>query len=176
MPLRESTLSFSDEIKRLEAERDELADAVAGLDADHPERDQKVERGSNIDGHLDGLEWAQTAHEDDAVPAWDESVDAVTLGGLTGGEYGRLEQELTDAAQQSDQGIQGAQRVYQVRAGTVDAPYLDPAADDLSQLTAVASLPVGFLQWAQDRIDDLSSVGNGDRDSFAALVAAKSTK
>jgi len=175
MALRDERIQFGEEIDRLEREREDLADEVAALDADDPSRDRKISRGNDIDAYLDGLEWAQTAHEDEAVPAWDESVDAVTLGGLTGGEYGRLEQDLSDAAQQSDQGIQGAQRVYQVRAGTVTAPYLDPSADEIGQLTAVASLPVGFLQWAQHRIDELSSVGNGDRESFADLVAARSS-
>lgn len=174
MPLRTETITFAEEIDRLERERERLAEEVADMAADDPARAQNVERGNDIDGYLDGLEWAMRAHEDDAVPAWDEAVDAVTLGGLNGGEYGKLEQDLSEAAQQSEQGITGAQRVYQVRAGTVTAPYLDPSADEISQLTAVASLPVGFLQWAQHRIDELSSVGNGDRESFADLVAARS--
>jgi hypothetical protein len=176
MPLRERTVDIADEIDRLEREREALIDEVAAMDDGHPEAAAKVERGRELDAHLDGLEWAQRAHEDDAVPAWDEDVDTLTFGGLTGGEYGKLEQDLTEAAANSNQGIAGAERVYQVRAGTINAPYLDPAADGVEQLSAVASLPVGFLKYAQDQIDELSSVGNGDRQPFDDLVAARATK
>lgn len=173
MPLRERTVDIAEEIDRLERERERLIDEVAAMDDGSPEAAPKVERGRELDAHLDGLEWAQTAHEDDAVPAWDEAVDTLTFGGLTGGEYGKLEQDLSEAAANSGQGIAGAERVYQVRAGTVDAPFLDPAAEDIEQIAAVASLPVGFLKYAQDQIDDLSSVGNSDRPSFDDSVAAR---
>ena len=175
MPLREETLRFDEEIERIEAERDELADVVAEADANTQAVAQKAQRGTELDAHLDGLEWAQNAHDDADVPVWEDDVEAITLGGLTGGEYGALEQDLSEAQANSDRGALGAQRVYQVRAGTVDAPYLDASAADTEQLAAVASLPVGFLKWAQDRIDDLSSVGNGDRQSFDDLVSERRT-
>lgn len=173
MPLRTRTVNLAEELEALEAEREQLLGEVAEMDDGNPEAASKIERGRDLDAHLDGLEWAIDAHEDDAVPEWDQDVETITLGGLTGGEYGKLEQDLTEAAQQSDQGVAGAERVYQVRAGTVDAPYLDPGAEDVTQIAAVASLPVGFLKWAQSVVDDLSSVGNGDRRSFDDSVAVR---
>jgi len=174
MPLREETLNFEDEIKRIEQQREELAAEVAQMEKGNPAYAQKVERGRDLSAYLDGLEWARDhAHEDNDVPAWDADVDTVTLGGLNSGEYGALEQNLADAEASGDQGAAGAQRVFQVRAGTVAAPYLDAEMGESEELAAVASLPVGFVKWACDRIDDFSTVGNGDRASFDDLVKQK---
>jgi len=172
MPLREETIHFEEEIARLEDKREALADEVAELADSGLAVQQKVQKGQNIDAYLDGLEWAMQAHEDGDVPVWDEDVDTITLAGLTGGEFGGLENELAQAAGDGESAA-GAHRVYQVRSGTVEAPYLDSAASKQQQIAAVASLPTGFLKWAEYKVDELSSVGSGRGKNFAELVVEK---
>ena len=172
MTLREEKLRFDEEIERIEAERQDLAEEVARMDEDDPERQQKAQRGGDLDVHLDGLEWAQTAHEDDAVPQWGADVNSITLAGLTAGEYGGMEGEVAEAAERG-QSPQQVQRVYQVRVGTVDAPYISDEMTETQETASVAGLPIGFIKWAYDRIDNLSSVGNGERASFSVLLAEK---
>lgn len=176
MPLRTETVELEAEIERLEQEREELLDAVAEMEAGTDAYAQKVERGQEIDTFLDGLDWAVRAHEDEHVPAWGEDVDTVTFGGLTGGEYGKMEADLVEIDNHDTLSAAQAQRPVQVRAGTVQAPYLDEEADDTQQLAAVASLPVSFLKYANSRIDDLSAVGNAERKSFSESLAARSEK
>jgi hypothetical protein len=176
MTFRERTIHFDEEIERIEHEREELAAEVAAMSDDNPLRAQKAQRGTELDAHLDGLEWARdTAHEDADVPAWDEDVDCVTLAGLTGGEYGAMEGEVLEAVQK-DVSAQQVERVANVRMGTVEAPYLTGQTSEQQETAAVASLPIAYLKWAGAKIDELSSVGNGDRRSFATLLAEKDTK
>jgi len=183
MPLREKEIRFEDEIKRLEKRRDELAEKIVSADEEDPRRQRWAQRGQELDAHLDGLEWALIAHEcpsDDhdhvcpKVPHWpDHKVEAVTLSGLDGGEYGGMESDLAEAAAESSRSSEGAERIFQVRAGTVNAPYVADDMTDTEEIIAVGDLPIGFLKWAEYRIDDLSSVGNGDRADFGILLAEK---
>jgi len=177
MTLRETGINISEEIDRIEQERQELAEKVVDADKGDLRRQQWVQRGKELDAHLDGLEWARDkAHDDPDVPQWDRKAEAVTLSGLTGGEYGGMEADIAEDAAESDRSGAGAQRVYQVRAGTVDAPYLDGDLSDRQEFAAVAGLPIGWLKWAEAKIDKLSSVGNGDRSDFAALLAEKQSE
>ena len=166
MPLQEHHYTFAEEISRLESEREDLAEQVADLDAGNPLIEQLSQRGTEIDSHLEGLEWARSE--------WD--VDGVTLAGLTGGEFGHVEDELVaDTKKQGGSGPgNGATRIYFVAKGTVDAPYYDSEANFSTQIGAVSQLPIQFLKWAESRINDLTSVSEGNSTSFAALVAEKS--
>lgn len=172
MTFREREFVFSEEIDRLEAEREELAAEVAELPDDHPQRAQKAKRGLELDKHLDGVEWAATAHDDGEFPQWDADVDGVTLAGITGGEFGSIKGEVSEASQ-NNLSPQQVELVEKVRMGTVEAPYLDGDMTETDEIAAVAGLPVGFLEWASDQIGDLSSVGNGERSDFATLLAEK---
>jgi hypothetical protein len=174
MPLQKDHIRFDDEIERLEQEREELAEQLAPLDDDNPAAQRLAQRGEDIDVNLKGLRWARDdAHksddDSDGVPVWDEPVDGVTLAGLTGGEYGQVEDELEGETGTGS----GATRVYFVAKGTVDAPYVDPSAEYRQQVGAVSQLPIAFLKWAESKINDLSSVGEAEGNSFAALVQEK---
>jgi len=173
MSFRETELKLTEEIDRLEAEREELAEAVVNLPDGSDAQHRKVNRGQQIDAYLDGLEWAQTAHEDADVPVWDSDVDGVTLAGLTGGDYGQLTGAISEDTSDAVP-AQQVEMVAKVRIGTVDAPYMDTEATKTQTTAAIASLPASFVRWAAWKIEDLSTVGNGERD-FADLVAEKQT-
>lgn len=175
MPIRTEEFDLTEEVERLEAERDDLAGELADLDEDAPGVGQVVQRGQRLDDMLAGVTWAlEEAHADDAVGVWGESVETVTLGGLTGGEYGAIEDDVRSSA--TDQGLssaEGAARTFMVARGTVDAPYHDADATDEEMLAAAAQLPYQYLKWAESHVNRLTSVGNEDGKSFAALVAEK---
>lgn len=163
MPLQTEEFVFDDEIERLEAERADLADKVAEIDPSNPATERLAQQGQTLDAHLQGVQWA--------CDEWD--VDSVTLGGLTGGEFGQVEDQVV--ADNADGGSPGpgATRVYLVAKGTIEAPYIDDGMSDNERIAAVAQLPATYLKWAKTRVDDLTSVGNGAGKSFGDLVAAK---
>jgi hypothetical protein len=157
---------LDEEAERLESEIDELAKQLAEISPDNPAYDTLLSKGKQLDTQLSGVEWGREE--------WD--VDQITLSGLTGGEFGRVEDELSDAAasRQRRGGQPGARRVYIVAYGTDDAPYIDAGMDDDEKIAAAANLPVAYLKWAEAQINDLSTVGNENgRQSFTQLVAEK---
>jgi hypothetical protein len=172
MPLQTRTYDLREERERLEAEREELAAEVAALDPDNPERQEHLQRGQQLDAYLDGLDAVIDPPEEVAIPQF----DTVGLGGLTGGEYGQIEDQLVSAAlNRGDDSVgSGAERIHLVAKGTVDATYLDDGMGYEQQIAATAQLPLGYLKWAEAKIDEMTSVGNGERESFESLVAASS--
>jgi len=170
MPLRTDTYDLDAEADRLETRLDELADEIVQLADDDPRKQELVAEGQQLDAQLEGVRWAQTAHTDDAVPAWDRDAETVTLGGLTGGEFGRVEDTVTD----DDVGA-GGTRVYLVEAGTVEAPYLDDGMAEPDRIAAVASLPLPYLKWAEAQVNALTGVSDegNDEPRFGDMLAAK---
>lgn len=159
MPLRTETYDLDAEAERLAERCQEVATAAAELDADDPRRETRLAEGQQLDAQLAGVRWAQTAHDDDDVTVWDTAVDSVELGGLTGGEWYRIEDDLTDEGS-----VGGATNVIMVAEGTIDAPYLRDG--EKATIAAVSQLPLSYLKWAEARINDLSGVqdqGNAKR-------------
>lgn len=176
MPLQTDQISFDAEINRLEDEREELAEQLARLETGNPAAEQLAEQGQTIDGHLQGLRWARDeAADDENVSVWGEDVDSITLAGLTGGEFGQVEDAVVSdtLASGEDRVGEGSLRVYNVAKGTVEAPYLDDEMNYEQRVGAVSQLPITFLKWAHHRIDDLTSAGGNGDESFASLVTAK---
>jgi len=171
MPLRTETYEFTAEAERLEARLDEIADEVVDLDDGNPAKERLLSEGGQLDVQLSGVRWAMDAHDDEAVPVWDEDVDSVTLAGLTGGEYGYVKKRLEEEDEQNSAGSM----LYMVAKGTEDGPYLQ----DSEKLTvsAVGDLPLAYLKWAQARIDDLTSVGDeGNGSDFGSLLKASDSR
>lgn len=169
MPLNTREVDLSAELDRLEDERKEIADQAAEISPDNPAFDGLVGEGQSLDTHIRGLSWA--------LDEWD--ADTVTLSGLTGGEFGKVEDELADAAAKRDRrgGQPGARRVYLVAFGTVDAPFVDDEMSDDERIASAAGLPVAFLKWAESQVNELSTVGNGSgSSSFTQLLAEKRSK
>jgi len=172
VPTQTQHYDLHDEVQRLEQKRRELAREAAGLDRDDPERQDILQENGEIEAHLDGLEGVLDPPAEVSVPQFAE----VTLAGLTGGEYGRVEDTLVNTALDRGDGSvgNGAQRVHLVAKGTVEAPYIDEDASYERQVATTAQLPLGYLKWAESRVDQMTSVGNGDRESFESLIAASS--
>ena len=167
MPLRTETYTFAEEIERLEQRCQEIAEQAVDLEDGNPRKQELLAEGQQLDAQLAGVRWAQTAHEDEVVPTWSDDVSAITLGGLTGGEFGRIEDDLTTSG--ADVG-KGATRVHLAEAGTVDAPYLDSSMGERERISAVAALPLPFLKWAEDRVNHLTGVGEGNGKSFGDML------
>ena len=173
MPLQTQHYDLAEEVQRLEERRRELAAEAQELDPGDPERQDRIQENNDIEAYLDGLEGVLDPPDEVSIPQFGE----VTLAGLTGGEYGRVEDTLVDAAldRGNDSVGNGAQRVHLVAKGTVDAPYVDDDAGYDQRVAAAAQLPLGYLKWAEAEIDSMTSVGNGERESFESLLAATST-
>jgi len=164
MPLRTETYDFDEEEQRLEDKIEELDDVLDDVDDADIQQRFETER-TQLQTHLEGVRWARDeAHDAEYAPMWDEDVDAVELGGLTGGEFGALEDDVGEHG-----GGSGAVRVYQVAKGTVDAPYVDDSMDDDQLVATVSNLPVAYLKWAQNRIDALTGVGGNGETNYRAL-------
>ncbi|SEW10289.1 hypothetical protein [Natrinema salifodinae] len=169
MPLRTETSNFDDEEQRLQDEIDEL-DAVidqlrAKEDVDESVAQTLLERLQTLQMHLEGVRWARDeAFDAEYAPAWDEDVDEVTFGGLTGGEFGRLQDDIDGAGT-------GAARIYQVEMGTEEAPYFDDSMDKDQRIATVSNLPVHYLMWAESQIDELTGIGGNGQMSYDDLLA-----
>lgn len=168
MPLDEREVDLQEELERLKEERQEIAEQVADLDPENPAYNSLATDGQSLDTHIRGVRWA--------LDEWE--TDTVTLSGLTGGEFGKIEDELADAAASRERrgGQPGARRVYMVAYGTKRAPFLPDNPSDDERIAAASDLPMSFLKWVEAKVNDLSTVGNGaDSKSFSQLLAEKQT-
>jgi|GEM_PF-5607103 len=164
MPLETATIDLEAEREDLLEAREDLAEKLASIEPSNPAYDGLEDQGKRIDNRLEGIEWA--------LAEWDDTT--VTLAAPNGGEFGKVEDRIAETSGNTDvEPGQGASRVYMVAQGTVEAPYVDDAETFEERLSATSQLPVPYLKWANDRINELMSVGNGERRSFGALVAAK---
>ena len=157
MTLQEETINLEAEVDRLESELRETAEKAAGLDDDNPRKSELLQEGRQLDARLAGVRWA--------VSEWD--VDEVTLAGLTGGEFGKIE----DGLQQDGTTGSGATRVFLVESGTVDAPYVSDDMTEDQRIASVGQLPITYLKWADARINEMTTLGgNGNETRFADLL------
>lgn len=174
MPLRTVTYDFDEEVDRIEsdiAELEAVVDQAGDVSADNEAARSVLQELQALQTHLRGVKWARDeAYDAEWCGAWDEDVNTVTLGGLTGGEFGRMQDSL-----QGNGGGQGAARVYQVEAGTVEAPYVDDSMDENQRIATIADLPAPFLMWAEAQIDELSLLGNGQTNYDNLLEALQET-
>jgi hypothetical protein len=164
MPLQQEEITLTSEIQRLEQEREDIAEQAATLAEGNPKRPELVEEGIEIDTYLKGLRWATNE--------WGE--ETITLSGLTGGEFGKVEDTVVSAAaEQNTQPGGGATRVHLVASGTVNAPYIEDDMSEKQRVGAVSQLPITFLKWAEYKVDELTTVGGNGGTSFSDLLAAK---
>jgi len=160
MPLGTEHYDFREELDRVEAAMEDIAETLAPLDEDNPLVPTLTKQGKTLESQAEGLRWA--------LRTWD--VDGVTLAGLSGGEYGHVEDEM-------DGGGAGKARVYFVAKGTVEAPYVSDELSFAERVAAVADLHIGYLRWADARIDDLMGVeGNGETRFSDLLADARQTE
>lgn len=155
MPLVTEIFGLEETLESKRGKREELADQAAELDFDNPAFPSIAQEGNELDGHIAGLEWA--------LDEWD--VDEITLSGLTGGEYAKLENELAKDGNGPADG-----RLATIVYGSEEAPYVYD--DEHKTYASVGQLPVAVQRWLEYEINDLTSVG-GNGQTFGQLVEAK---
>ncbi|GAB6863214.1 hypothetical protein ACFR97_10270 [Haloplanus litoreus] len=153
MPLDTEYYEFSAEIERIEEAMQDIAETLGPLDPDNPIVPTLEQQGSQLQSQADGLRWA--------LRTWD--VDGVTLAGLTGGEYGHVEDGMGEAGP-------GKARVYFVAKGTVEAPYVDEEMSLDDRVASASGLHIGYLRWADARVSELMSVEGNDGTRFNDLL------
>lgn len=162
MTLKEEQFNLAEEEERLERECRKKAEEAAQLNDDNLRKPRLLAEGQELNAQLAGVRWAQTAHDGENVSEWDADVDSVTLAGLTGAEMGGLEDDIGN---DGDAGS-GTTRTLLVAEGTVDAPYIDGDMTDKQKVAAAGGLPITYLKWAEARINEMTTVGNGDGKGF----------
>ncbi|AFZ74565.1 hypothetical protein [Natronobacterium gregoryi] len=173
MPRQTEHFAFEEELEQIREQKEEITDSMMQISQENPAWDDLIRTGNSLDTYENAIQWADEAHEDDSQPEWNDDVDGVTIAGLSGGE----EAEAIDRLRSADGG-EKARRNYYVAAGTVDAPYCD-VLDDWSsasideRVAVVSQLPPDYLEWADAKVDELTSVGEGKGNSFWRLYAEK---
>jgi len=155
MPLTTETFDLEETADRKREEREDVADQAAAIDADNPAFEDLARRGTKLDTHIRGLEWA--------IDNWD--VDEITIAGMTGGEVAKMEDELA-----KDGNGMGSARIATVVHGTETAPFLGDS--DAETYAAVGQLPHALQAWIEDEVNEMTEVGNGDT-TFASLLKEK---
>jgi len=155
------TIRLGDEVDRLARQHDEVQ--ARAEDADDTASGEAVRWSLN---ELDQQGRAVAALVEDHGP------DAtVTVEGLTAGEFGRVEDRVAAARAQRDgqPTMQGYHRVVYAAAGVEDAPFLPDREDDSSErewldakVDAVAGLNIALVKWLYARVDDLTTVDQGN--------------
>jgi hypothetical protein len=162
MARRTNTIDLSEEVQRLDQRLDDLADQARGLDEDSDDYEEVREEAARVERHLVGV---KDALRDDGEH---EAVAEVTVGEVLTGDFAEIEDRARDVQRQrvgrgDDSSVSGAERVFFVAAGLVDAPFLDDDSFEAGA-QAVSELRPPFTAWLEDRIDDLSTpdvdVGN----------------
>lgn len=154
MTFNETHYDFDEELERI---RDEIADLEADInEADGPPV-HKVEQLQSLGAQRKGLIWARDrAYENPDFAFWDEDVSGVTIGAVTAGVYGRVQD---DVGNEPDAG-EGTANTLVVAEATVDAPYIGDSDD--ATIAAVANCHPYYVQWAKDRVDDLLDPESGN--------------
>jgi hypothetical protein len=162
MARRTTTIDLSEEVQRLNQRLDDLADQARGLDEDSDDYEEVREEAARVERHLVGVKDALC---DDGER---EAVAEVTVGEVLTGDFAEIEDRARDVQQQrvgrgDNSSVSGAERVFFVAAGLVNAPFLDDDSFE-ARAQAVSELRPPFTAWLEDQIDDLSTpdvdVGN----------------
>lgn len=170
MPRNTTTLQLGDALDDLNNRLDELAERTVDETRDTAD-DQREDieatmqhAGGTVERYRDGVSWAVDEYGADAT---------VTIGGLTTGEYGRVEDRAADASREKGGGsTEGIVRVFQIAAGLEDAPFVDAGAGFEERAAAVRELPPQLAEWLQSKVNEQGSLG-GNGKSFSSLLAEK---
>lgn len=181
MPRTTTTLTFTEEIDRIQAEREDLAAAVADVPEEKQKRDnpayaEKLRQGSTLDTQLAGLKWARDGTGDPDFEGFDG--ETVVLGALTTAEHKAAGHELSEQ-QRREIGITESERdaiddLFFTAKSLQAAPFLDDDAGWEDAVAALSGMPPQFTVWLETQRDSVSSVGLEEGNSFADLVSAAS--
>lgn len=172
MPLRTEYINFNDEIQSLKDEREDIADRVAQMDDDTPSRlaQRAISNGNDLHNQINILEALRDGDVDD-LPA----VEGVELAGLTDGEIALVEDVV-------DKHSNVKHRHPWVAIGTREGPYLEHDPEEALSVDAVeetvvrvGDLPRPYVEWAEEKISQLSHLSEEQGNGFLRLVSEKQT-
>ncbi len=179
---RTKTIDLQDEVERLDQRLDDLADEASEpkkrmeeLEEDdredsaaYQQAEDKYaevrEEAARLERHLVGVTDALNPDAD----ADRDPVDEVVVGEVLTGDFAQIEDRAQDIKRErvgrgGDSSVSGAERVFFVASGLVDAPFLEDDSFE-ARSRAVKQLRPPFTAWLEDQIDDLSTpdvdVGN----------------
>jgi hypothetical protein len=170
MPLRTKTVDLEDEYHRLTDEMDRYAEEQADYDRGTDGAQVAAAQGQRAERLRAGVAWAMDypGHDDINGSGWD--VRTITVGSLTNGDR-HLVNDISD-----ERGYKRADAY--VAAGTVDAPFMQHDADERTvdefkaTVQRIPELHPSFVDWLEDRITDVSQVGEEGK-SYLELVQEK---
>jgi len=160
MTLHTDTIRLGEELDRLSEQADEYAQMLE--DADESASATALQQSANeLDQQGRGVAYLIEQHGPDAE---------VVVAGLDSGEFARVEDRVAAirAGRDDDSTTPGAHRNVYAAVGLQDAPFLD-LDDDLATRerldetrAAVRGQPVGVAKWLYSRVDDLTTVDEGN--------------
>lgn len=166
MPLTKTTINLADEYDRLTEEMTTFAQRQAEADSGTTAAQRAAQQGQRAERLRAGVAWARN-YPDSDVEGSGWNVDNVVLCALTNGERHRVNDTAEETGwKRSD---------CYVAAGTVTAPYVEHDPDAITQadfedtVLNVVDLHPSFVDWAEDRITDISRVGTEGK-SYLQLV------
>jgi len=166
LPAGAKRIDLDAEHERIVSEISDLTDQLAEMDPDTELYETLDGRSSRLDTHRRATEWVRDNWE----------VDEIAIRSLSFGDDARLDENTQSEAER---------RLWQIAIGTVEAPYLEhdgheyPAVpmDAVEETVSTIDspiVPIAVGRWLQDRIDEVSTVGNLTGDgSYATSLAAK---
>lgn len=156
------TLRVDEEFNRLDTRLDELADKI--LNADDATAYEQLAAG--VETQLSGVAYLRDEYGLDAT---------VEIEGHTAGDMARVEDQIAERQERlGQQSLPGTRQNLFVASGLVDAPFLDDDAGFDEKLATVADQPVGVVRWLRARINDLTTVAEGNWKGLDARLADRS--
>jgi hypothetical protein len=157
-----TTLTIGDEFRRLDNRLDDLTDKIATAD----ETAAVEQIAASVETQLSGVAHLREEYGPDAT---------VEIESHTAGDIARIEDEIAKRQEQRGQStLPGTRMNLFVAAGLVDAPFLDADADHDETLVTVADQPVGVVRWLRARINEETTVSEGNWKSLDERLADQS--
>lgn len=152
---REETIRLGDALDDLDEQLDQLAAQLSDVEDDTASAAVLQRAANEIDTQGTDLSGLVEEYGADAE---------IVVRGLDAGEYARVEDRVAAMRAATDEpgGLPGSSRNVWAAAGLVDAPFLDDEADFDAAIETVASLDPGVAKWLEARVNDLTSVSEGN--------------
>lgn len=172
MTLQEETYRVGDEFDRVDDQLDDVAETLQDAEAGTASAEALQSHASDLETQLSGLAWLADEYGEDAE---------VTVAGLDAGMYARVQDRASAMRAQRDEpgDIPGARAQVFAAMGIQAAPFLDGDVDtqDLdAKLGALTDgLPIGVAKWLESRVNDLTTVSEGNWTPLAERLAATQT-
>lgn len=170
--LGEETLRLGDELDRLDEQLDEYAEKLADVESGTASARMLQQAANELDTQGGAVAALVEEYGPDAT---------VTVRGLDAGGFARAEDRLAAMEAQADApgGLPGSDRNVFAAVGLVDAPFYNGPSEGQSELdakiAAVAGQPVGVAKWIHAKVNELTTVSEGNWKPLAERYGDNST-